>query len=113
MITISVILFALAAVFGLVILLKILKGQETPKPAVFIHGALAAIALVLLLIFTLNNPTNAPTLSLVLFIVAALGGFVLFAIDLKTKNPPRGLALIHAGAAVVGFLLLLLFVFGS
>lgn len=110
--TTIIILFALAAVFGLIVIANVLKEKTTPKPAVFIHGLLAAAALVLLIIYVVNNPDNAPMISLILFVVAALGGFVLFGVDMSKKQPPKPLALIHAGAAIVGFILLLFFAYG-
>jgi len=110
MITI-IILFALAAIFGVLILLKVLKGKETPKPAVFIHGGLAAVALVLLIIYAMGDMSNAPIISLSLFVIAALGGFILFVRDMTKKKLPIPLALVHAGAAVVAFVLLLVYAF--
>jgi len=107
----SIIIFAIAAVLGLIIITALLKDKPTPKPVVFTHGILAATALVILVVFTVNNPAHSPVLSLVLFVVAALGGFVLFARDMSKKPGPKALAVIHALAAVVGFLILLAFAF--
>lgn len=101
-------LFAVAAVFGLTLLVPILKGSNPSRTFVFIHGGIAAIALVMLLLQFFQEGSTVPQLSVILFVVAALGGFVLFAIDLQKKPVPKGLALIHAGAAVAAFLILLL-----
>ena len=112
MLTTSIILFAAAAIFGLLILIPLLQNKQTPKPAVFIHGALAATALIILIIFTINTAGDSPIISIVLFIIAALGGFTLAYRDLILKKPgPKGLAVIHAVAAVTGFLILLFFAF--
>lgn len=111
MLNTTIVLFALAAVFGLLLLLKVLKGESTSKVIVFIHGALSATGLGLLIVYVINNYEGGPILSLGLFIVAALGGFVLFVLDLSKKTIPKVLALVHAGAAVVAFLLLLMFAF--
>ena len=43
----------------------------------------------------------------VLFALAALGGFVLFAMHLMKRSLPRGLIFVHGLAAVVAFVLLL------
>lgn len=107
----SIIIFAVAAVLGVIIIAALLKDKPTPKPAVFAHGALAAVALVILIIFAVNNPEHSPVLSIALFAIAALGGFVLFAKDMSKKPGPKALAVIHALAAVVGFLILLAFAF--
>lgn len=106
----SIALFALAAVLGLIIATAIFKGKETPKPAVYAHGAMAAIGLVLFVLYALQNPTNYPQLSLILFVVAALGGFYLFANDMRKKPGPKPVVIVHALAAVTAFTLLLLFV---
>jgi hypothetical protein len=108
MLTTIIILFALAAVFGLTILIPLLKGQPTPKLSVVLHGLFAATALILLIVFEVNN-MSSPTVSTILFVIAAIGGFILLANDLKKKPGPKALALIHAGAAVIVFLILLVF----
>jgi hypothetical protein len=106
MITI-ILLFAAAAVFGLTLLIPVLQGQTPKRAFVFVHGGLAAIALVMLLLEFMKEGNTVPQISVILFVVAALGGFVLFARDLQKKPIPKGLALIHASAAVIAFLLLL------
>jgi hypothetical protein len=42
-----------------------------------------------------------------LLVLAAFGGFFLAAYHLRKKLPPKPVVVIHAGVAVVGFLLLL------
>lgn len=106
MITI-VLLFAVAALFGLTILIPLLQGKTASRAFVFIHGGIAATALVMLLWQFFKEGTAVPQLSVILFVVAALGGLVLFVMDLQKKPLPKSLALIHAGAAVVAFLILL------
>ena len=77
----------------------------------YIHGVVAATALVLLLVYAFMNPQSAPIVALILFVIAALGGFLLFGIDVATKKPPKWLGLIHGGVAVAGFVFLLVFAF--
>jgi hypothetical protein len=50
-------------------------------------------------------------LALGIFVVAALGGFLLFALDLKKKQMPSAVVVIHALVAVTAFVLLLVAVF--
>ena len=107
----SIVIFAVAAVMGLIVITALLKDKPTPKPAVFAHGALAAVALVLVIVLAVNNPGHSPMPSIVLFVIAAIGGFVLFARDMSKKPGPKVLAVVHALAAVVGFLILLAFAF--
>ena len=106
MITI-ILLFAVAAVFGLTLIIPVLQGRTPTRAFVFIHGGVAAIALVMLIIRYVDEMSAVPQISVILFVVAALGGFVLFSRDLQKKSIPKGLALIHAGAAVAAFLILL------
>lgn len=105
-------LFALAALLGMFLLTFVLQGKETPKAVVFTHGPLAAIALVLLIIYALRSGPG-PTESIVLFVVAAMGGFFMLYRDLTGKPIPKWLAVVHGLLAVSGFVLLLLFAFGK
>ena len=107
----TVILFALAAVFGLILLTKVFKDEKTPKAVVYSHGAAAATALVLLIIAYINQGDSMLMISLLIFIVAALGGFIMFAKDLAQKPIPKWLAIVHTLAAVTAFVLLIVAAF--
>lgn len=109
----TVILFALAAVLGLVLITKVFKDEETPKGVVYSHGAAAAVALVLLIIAYINQGGTWLMTSLLVFVVAALGGFVMFGRDLSNRSIPNWLSVVHALVAVTGFTLLLIAVFGA
>lgn len=109
----TIILFALAAVLGLVLITKIFKEEETPKAVVYSHGAAAAAGLVLLIIAYFNQGDSLLMTSVLIFIVAALGGFVLFGRDISQKPVPKWLAVVHALAAVTAFVLLLIAAFSS
>lgn len=100
-------LFALAAVIGLTMLMKVLKGENPPRTSAIIHGVLAAVALVLLILEYVGGGTELAT-ALIVLVVAALGGFFLFFKDLSGKEVPKNITLVHASAAVIGFILLLL-----
>ena len=113
MIYLSIALFAVAAVGGLFLFKALLKKEPTPKPVVYAHGAAAATALILLIVYAVQNPERYPMVSIILFVVAALGGSFLFFRDMKGTPGPVGLAAVHALAAVTGFVLLLLFTFSA
>jgi len=102
-------LFALAAVMGIIIAAAIFtKKPSTPKAAVVAHGLFAATALVLFIVYALNNAY--PQISLILFVVAALGGGVLLYNDIARKKAgPFGLVVVHALVAVTAFVILLVF----
>ena len=107
----SIAFFALAAVAGLTILVSWLNKKNAPRMVVYTHGLLAATALVLLAVFSFNQPDNFPKYSLILFVIAALGGFYMFARDMRGKSSPMGLAGLHALLAIAGFVMLLFFAF--
>ena len=105
-------LFALGAIIGIYLLTLVLQDKETPKAAAFIHGIFVVIALIMLIVY-LTNHSPGPIESLVLFVVAALGGLVLIYRDLTGKKIPKWLAVVHGLAAVAGFAFLLIFTFGQ
>jgi uncharacterized membrane protein len=111
MIYTAIALFALSAILGLTILIKWLNKKEASKVVIWSHGLVAAIALVILVVYAIKNPANYPQISLILFGIAALVGFYMFFRDLNKKTSPLSVAFIHALLAVSGFVLLLFFTF--
>jgi hypothetical protein len=109
MLTLIIALFALAAVLGLVVFINWLGKKDAPKAVIYTHGFFAAAALVSLLYFAVQNPDNYPMVSLVLFVIGALGGFYLYYRDQVKKEKPLGVAVLHAGLGIVAFIMLLLF----
>ncbi len=106
----AIVLFCIAAIFGLVILTAILKNRPTPKLFVLLHGPLAAIAIVLLIIDVVKGHTEALLIaSLVIFIIAALGGFFLYTLDTLKKQIPKPLAILHPLIAVTGLIVLIIY----
>ena len=99
-------LFALGAIIGMYLLALVLQGKETPKAVALIHGVFVVVALVLLIIYSSRNPGLAD--SIVLFLIAALGGLVLIIRDLLSKSIPKWLAVVHGLVAVTGFIFLLI-----
>ncbi len=103
----SIILFALAALGGIVLAIMRFRGRPTlPLGLAVVHGLLAAAGLVVL-IWAVFGHGLAAKASLVLFIIAAVGGFVLFSFQLRQKAIPIGVMVVHAIVAVVAFVLLL------
>ena len=99
-------LFALAALGGIYLLTLVLQRKETPKLVAFVHGLAAATALVLLIVYAMKNEGSF-TVSIVCFVLAALGGFVLIYRDLTAKPIPRGLAVVHGLLAATGLIFLI------
>ena len=111
MIYTSIAFFALAAILGTVLLSHVLRDKETPKAAVVTHGLFAVTGLILLILYVVNNP--GPVESIVLFVIAALGGVIMLARDLSGKKIPKWLGVVHGLIAVSGFIFLLVFAFSK
>jgi hypothetical protein len=107
--TLPAVLFALAALGGVFMASLVFRGKPQPPMAIaIVHGLAAAAGLVALLLAVMGG--NVPGLAkaaLVGFVVAALGGFVLFAHHLQKKALPRPVVAIHGLVAVVAFAMLL------
>ena len=107
---IALVLFGLAALGGLVMAGIVFRGAERPPTAIaLVHGAAAAaglIALIVAVVMGAGVPGLART-ALIVFIVAAAGGFFLFAQHMQKKALPKGVVVVHALVAVTGFVLLL------
>ncbi|RYY90173.1 MAG: hypothetical protein EOO15_03760 [Chitinophagaceae bacterium] len=102
----AITLFAIAALLGIVILKNWLTSADTGRGVVYAHGLFAALGLGLLLYQWSKEPSALLRNSLVLFGLAALGGFYMFFRDLKGKFSPTWLAVVHGLLAVAGFGLL-------
>jgi hypothetical protein len=109
---IACVLFGLGALGGITLLGLRLRGGNPPLGLAVVHGLAAASGLVTLTIAVLNGARGSAVLSLVLFGVAALGGFFLLSFHLRKKLIPVGLILVHGTVAVVAFVVLLMAVFG-
>lgn len=104
----ALIAFAVAALGGLVLAAHVLRGKFAPWALSLLHALLGATGLVLLVVLLLQGLAARPLLiGFGLLVLAALGGFFLASFHLRKKLPPKPVVLIHAGVAVVGFLLLL------
>jgi hypothetical protein len=109
MLTLSVILFAVATVGGLVLGVLGLRQRDLPMWLSIIHGLVAAAGLISLILGVVQGGTGLlPIIALILFLIAALGGFVLFSYHLRRKPHPKGLIVTHALAAIIAFVLLLI-----
>ena len=106
MLTYAVVAFAVTAVGGLVLASSVLRGQLAPWPLSLIHAGLGAAGLLMLIVAVTGGAGGNIVIALVILGVAALGGFYLASLHLRREVAPRGVVVIHAGAAVVGFLLL-------
>lgn len=113
MLTTAIILFAIAAVLGAILASNFFRGKLPPLALSFAHGLFAASGLVVLILtITKMADSGMGKYSLGAFVIAALGGFYLVSRHLGKKEVPNGVIIIHALAAITGFALLLLWVYG-
>lgn len=113
---IAVILFGVAALGGAFLAALRFAEKPLPMPVAGVHGLVAASGLATLLISVLRSPEplhGLAPIALGLFVVAALGGFVLFSYHLRSRPLPIPLMLVHALVAVGGYGCLLGSVFGK
>ena len=108
MLTYALIVFAIAAVGGLLLASSVLRGRLAPWALSIGHALLGATGLILLIATVLQGSTpGRVTAALGLLVVAALGGFYLASLHLRGTIAPKAVVFIHAGVAVAGFLTLL------
>ncbi len=107
MLTYALLIFAMAAVGGLVLASSVLRGKRAPWVISIGHAVLGATGLVTLILVVLQGaPPAKVTAALALLVVAALGGFYLASIHLRGVVASRTIVYLHAGLAVVGVLFL-------
>ena len=106
--TAAAVLFALAAAGGVVLASLRIRDKPLPMPLALAHGAAAAIGLVLLALAALSGPAPGEArLALGLFVVAALGGFVLFSYHVRQRQLPLPVVVVHGLVAVIAFVILI------
>ena len=103
-----IVLFALAAVVGLIILKNWITGSETSRTTVYVHGIFAALGLVLLIVHYFQNGAKALQTSIILFVVTALAGLYMFFRDIKSKMSPVWLAVVHGLVGATGLIFIVL-----
>lgn len=109
----AVLVFAVAAIGGLVLASSVLRGKLAPWAISLLHALLGASGLVLLILQVLQGaPPARLTAALGLLVVAALGGFFLASFHMRGQVAPRAVVFVHAGVAVAGFLVLLSLLLG-
>jgi hypothetical protein len=108
MLVVAALLFALAALVGITLAALHLKKKDVSVSLALVHGLAAAVGLVLLIIAVVQMSLAGPVgVALAIFVIAALGGFVLFAMHLMRKRLPPGLIVVHGLLAVAAFVVLL------
>jgi hypothetical protein len=111
--TVAAILFAIAAVGGAIMAAMRFGGRELPPMGLaIVHGLFAAAGLVTLIVVVVGaNASWAAIVAVIGFVVAALGGFMLFSYHLRRQALPVNYVVIHGAGAVISFLILLAAIF--
>lgn len=107
----SLVFFALAAVVGLTLAGLHWTGKNVSVKAAMVHGVPASIGLFLLIAFLIQRtPANhAPLTSLIIFILAAMGGAALVFMHARGRPLPKYIIVTHGLVALIAFLNLLFY----
>lgn len=108
----AAVLFALGALGGLTLATLHFRGRALPMPLALLHGLLGALGLVVLALGVFQKGEHA-LVPFILFVIAALGGFVLFSFHLRSRPHPSPAVVIHGLVAVIAFVLLLIAIAGA
>lgn len=104
----ALVIFAIAAIGGLILASHVLRGKFAPWALSLLHAVLGAIGLILLIVILAEGSAAQQVLvSFIFLLIAALGGFFLASFHLRKQLPPKAVVIIHAALAVIGFLTLL------
>lgn len=104
----SLVCFALAAAGGSLLIYMHLSQKSAPVGIAALHGLAALSGLILLVTGMAQGHTGRIFIAaLSLFVIAALGGLILFAMHLRSRPLPVPILVMHALVAVAGLLTLL------
>lgn len=112
MLELTPVLFALAALGGLTLAIMHIRKSGAPMSLSLIHGLVAAAGLILLILAMARAELGGLVMvSVVLFVVAAVGGLMLLATHLRSRPLPAPLIVVHGLVAAAAFAVLLSFLF--
>lgn len=108
MLTLLLVLFLVVMLAGAGLALVERRGRMLPLRVTSAHGVLGVAAIVLLVMQAVDHPDNRQVNSaIVVFVLTALGGLLLFAFRASRQRLPLGVVLLHGAFALTGFALLL------
>ena len=107
----SLIFFLITASIGLLMITRFYRGLPRRNITMLIHGIFAAAAVGVLFYYSaLEFNSEVPYGSIFFFIIAIFGGILMAMWDkIMNRKLPRFFPLFHAGAAVTGVVLLVVF----
>jgi len=101
--------FAIAALLGMTMLTNWIQKKRPYSILVISKGVFAAIGFACMVTQAVTSHSGFPTVSLVFFILAALGGSFLLYNDLTKQHVPVPVALIHGSLALVAIVMLIVY----
>lgn len=112
MLEIGIVFLLLTALFGILNLYSILKRNRTRQPIVLLHGILALLSLFVLVGYIAADHFDYRLItSLILFVLAAIGGLTMFTFDVQKKSIPRAILAGHPILALIAFGFLIAYFF--
>jgi peptidoglycan biosynthesis protein MviN/MurJ (putative lipid II flippase) len=103
MVITAVILIAIAVFLGGYLLSYVLQQKIPPKGIAIAHGTAAILGIIVLLIYALTTKEHHKHWdSFVIFTIAATVGLYLFSRDLRHKDIPKWLAVVHGSVGLGG-----------
>ena len=109
---VAVIAFGVGAVFGLsMAALHFARRSPPPMALAVMHGIFVLSGFAMLFGVVWPNFSGRPAWALAVFAVAAVGGSAMV-LGWRAKPLPSGLVLVHGGAALIAFTILLAAFFG-
>lgn len=113
MIIAAITLITFAVILGFYLLIRILQKKHPPKAIVFAHGTFAVLGILLILIFALTTEQHHKHWdSFTIFSIAAVVGVYMFSRDIRHKNVPKSVAIVHGSIGLFGFVWILIHVLG-
>ncbi len=112
MVAAMIVVFAITAIAGIILAALHFGNKNLPLSIAVFHGVFAVTGLIILITKVVNQAKmGVLSFSLVLFILAAIGGLTLFfGFYLPKKKLPTTIIGLHALFAVVGFVLVIVYV---
>lgn len=103
MVITAVVLISLAVILGIYLISFVLKKKKPPKGVAIIHGTLAALGILVLLIYAFTTSSHHKHWdSLIIFIIAAIVGIYLFSKDIRHLQIPKWIAVVHGVIGLTG-----------
>ena len=85
-----------------------MQSKKVPVAITTLHGVFAILGILLLIAFNINH-TQSPAVSIVVLLLASMGGLMLAYRGVANKKIPTWLGITHGVLALVGFAFLILF----